>query len=221
MAMRSELSDLNRRKPPVLPARSAKQATAPSPLQPESPPVSTAPARDTFVSTPPTRETLERLKASIQALERLPSVPDGVLPKRAWLEEQAPRLEAAEKALASLTAAMFDHGVPSEDELMRLTATVQESRGQFREIRERAGLQAPVPPLDPGRPAFQLTDGASQMARSPLTSLLGVLLLPVAITVDAVDAVTRPAQAARYPADMKAYRERLAEYEKARTVPVE
>ncbi len=138
---------------------------------------------------------------------------------RAWVSEQAPRIEAAEGALARLTEAQFDHRIPGEDELMALTATVHEARTRLQEGRERSGLQAPVPPLDPGRPAFELTQGTSQMMQHPLTALFGVLFFPVAISVDSIDAITRPVQAGRYPRELKAYRERLAEYEKARDVP--
>ena len=222
MAMRSELFDMRPERPQSPRPRSA--ATQPAEVQsvvPDSGKSSdaTRQAPDVFVRRPATTDPLRESILAVKDLENLPPVPAGVRPMRAWVSNQTARIDAADSALSRLSLAHFEDNAVSEDDLMLWTGQVQQARATLRETRERAGLQAPVPPLDPARPAFQLTDGASKLMQTPLTSLLGVLLLPVALSVDGIDALTRPAQAGRYPETLQNYQKRLAEYEKARQIP--
>ncbi len=171
-------------------------------------------AADSFLRTPPTSAQLAGMRAAIAALDALPPQPSGVEAKKAWLAQVRPTYEAADKALSGMRSASFFHKSLPDAEADAAGTKVYQLGDAIRDAEEATGQRAPEAPANPMRPLFGYSKAVSGwMGNNAFTALIGLIAWPVAATIDAADAVTRPLQALAYPVEYGKYKVREARFE--------
>lgn len=202
-----------------------RQAAGPAPVaKPAAKPATKAPATkpevgsfdsDFFNRTPPTKAQLDAHRAAVAAIDTLPKVPLGREAKKAWLEANKPKIEAARQGLDALEDAAFWHKAVPQAEIDAAREKLWQLDDKLQGIEEAAGTKPPTKPASPVRPLYQLTDGCkAMMARHPLLAIVGILAIIPAMVIDTVDMVTRPLQALAYPFLWGQYKLREGAYEK-------
>lgn len=161
--------------------------------------------------TPLAGQELSDVRRAVSAIDGVGAPPSGVPAMRQWLQSARPTLAAAKDAAFELRQASFFTTPGLEAESKSSSAKVNAFARQFQDVEERAGLRRPVAPADPGRPLGQATRGVNENG-----GLLQGVLRPFAAIVDLGDALSRPLEAAGYPAAKAAYEKQLAAYEDAR-----
>ena len=194
------------------------KATTPAPSAKPAAPhaVATAIHGDAFLSAPPNAEQLKQFRADVAALDALPKRPKGIEEQKAWLEQVTPAWQKADRAASAIHQAEFFHKAVPRAEADAAQDKAGKLFDQIRDAEQAVGWRKPDEPANPLRPLFGLTGGAKDWLGSgnPFKVLPALLLFPVALVVDAADAVSRPIQAIAWPAEKIKQEVREKRYEK-------
>jgi hypothetical protein len=186
-------------KPPV----QAKSTPAPT-----KPAANNAPAiaNDSFdFNKPPSAQKLADARAAVALLATVKPIPLADKQKDAWLADaQQIHDKAAAGAKVLEDAAFFTKSVP-DAEADKAREALFKLEDQIQQCKDRKTTGAGFYPLNPFRPLNQFQKGITGQMDNPLGAIIGVVTLPVAITLDIVDMVTRPVQVVAYPFEWAAY----------------
>jgi hypothetical protein len=157
-------------------------------------------ANDDFsFNKPPSAAKLAEARKQVATLATLKPIPLSNKEKETWLKDAQALKAAAEPGVKVLEdAAFFTKSVPDAEADAARTA-LQKVEDQIELCQERAGTKPGFYPLNPFRPINQFQKGIEGQMGNPLGAIIGVVTLPVAITLDIIDLVTRPVQVVAYP----------------------
>lgn len=187
-------------KPPV-----QAKATKPAANKPAANAASTL-NNDSFdFNKPPSAQKLADARAAVKLLDGVKAIPLKDADKAAWLTSaQATRDKAAEGVKVLEDAAFFTKSVP-DAEADAAREKLSKLDDQIQQCKDRKETGAGFYPLNPFRPLNQFQKGITGQMNNPLGAIIGVVTLPVAITLDVMDMVTRPVQVVAYPFEWAAY----------------
>lgn len=158
-------------------------------------------AGDSFMSSVPTEAQLNGLRKTIAALDALPKEPLGIEAKKAWIAQVKPAYEAAVTAEHAFSNASFFHKNPPEAEADMASAKVAKLGANIQDAEEAAGLRKTEGPQNPFRPLFGASAAVKGwMGNNAFTAIVGLIALIPATVYDVADMITRPIQAAIWPA---------------------
>jgi hypothetical protein len=141
----------------------------------------------------------------VKLLDGVKAIPLKDADKAAWLTAaQATRDQAAEGVKVLEDAAFFTKSVP-DAEADAAREKLSKLDDQIQQCKDRKANGAGFYPLNPLRPLNQFRKGIEGQMGNPLGAIIGVVTLPVAMTLDIVDIVTRPLQLVAYPFEWAAY----------------
>ncbi|MFP5501896.1 MAG: hypothetical protein ACLGIN_05350 [Candidatus Sericytochromatia bacterium] len=121
--------------------------------------------------------------------------------KEAWLAEGKTLLAQAKAADDLIRSAWFDFRAIDFDQRTDVSGKPFEFQSRLRRVEYELNPPAPrdpsAGPSRPGsRPIFGATQGAADLANSknPVGQAVGAVALPIALTIDTIDLITRPFQ---------------------------
>ncbi|MNX94307.1 hypothetical protein D3C86_1265340 [compost metagenome] len=139
----------------------------------------------------------------IDGLAKYPAPPADKDGKAKWLgdaKQELARAKAADDLLNTawieFKAVGFDQRTDASDKLHAFEARVRKTEYELNPPAPRPAGTAAKPATTPGTsaPVFGLTQGASELANSknPAAQSAGAAMLPIAVTIDLIDLITRP-----------------------------
>jgi hypothetical protein len=140
-------------------------------------------------------------QALLDDLERYPAPPKDKAGKTKWLAEAKTKVEQAKAAETVLKDAWFrfdamDFGNFTESSHDRFTF-----ENRVRQVEYELNPPPKAKPgakgkADPGRPLFELTQAAQKGldSKNPVGQTVGAVAMPIALTLDVIDMITRPFQ---------------------------
>lgn len=147
----------------------------------------------------PDPKTLADARAAIAAAAAIPAIPFSNAAKGPWLDNARKVADQADKAAQTLQdAAFWTHSIP-QDEADKAQDVATGLRDKIESCEERAGIKPTPTPANPFRPLGEMENQVASGMNNPVGAVVGVVVLPAAVAVDAVDAATRPVQAVAYP----------------------
>lgn len=140
----------------------------------------------------------------IDGLANYPAAPADKAGKQAWMAAAKVELAKAKEAEKIMKACWFDHQVLPFEALSAASKKVWDFEGQIRRVDFELNPPAPRQPrqpgqpgsANPGRPLFELTQQAQRGldSNNPIGQTAGAIVLPIALTIDLIDMLTRPLQ---------------------------
>jgi hypothetical protein len=140
-------------------------------------------------------------KAIIDGLKDYPAPPADKAGKKAWLAEGKKKLAEAQAANQLMKDAWFDFKALDFDKMSDAGSKLFTFEGRLRQVERELN---PPPAPKPGQPGtgttpgqlFGATQGVSDALNkhpnNPIVQVGGAVALPIALTIDVLDAITRP-----------------------------
>jgi hypothetical protein len=140
-------------------------------------------------------------KAIIDGLKDFPAPPADKAGKKAWLAEGKKKLAEAQAANQLMKDAWFDFKALDFDKMSDAGSKLFSFEGRLRQVERELN---PPPAPKPGQPGtgttpgqlFGNTQGVSNALNNhpnnPIVQVGGAVALPIALTIDVLDAITRP-----------------------------
>lgn len=137
----------------------------------------------------------------IDSLEAFREPPTDQAGKEAWLAEGKTLLAQAKAADDMIRSAWFDFKAIDFDQRTDVSGKLFEFQSRLRRVEYELNPPAPRDPSagpsrSGSRPIFGATQGAADLANSknPVGQVAGAVALPIALTIDTIDLITRPFQ---------------------------
>lgn len=144
---------------------------------------------------------LPQAQQLIDSLQDFREPPADKAGKEAWLAEGKVLLAQAKTADDLIRSAWFDFKAIDFDQRTDGSGKLFDFESSLRRVEYELNPPAPRDPsAAPGRtgsrPLFGATQGASDLANSknPISQVAGAVALPIALTIDTIDLITRPFQ---------------------------
>lgn len=143
-------------------------------------------------------------KAIIDGLADFPAPPADKAGKKAWLAEGKQKLAEAQAANQLMKDAWFDFKALDFDKMSDAGSKIWAFEGRLRQVDRELNPLPPAAPRKPGQPGatgpsgqlFGNTQGVSDALNknpnNPIVQVGGAIALPIALTIDVLDAITRP-----------------------------
>lgn len=143
-------------------------------------------------------------KAIIDGLADFPAPPADKAGKKAWLAEGKQKLAEAQAANQLMKDAWFDFKALEFDKMSDAGSKIWNFEGRLRQVDRELNPPPPAAPRKPGQPGstgpsgplFGNTQGVSDALNkhpnNPVVQVGGAIALPIALTIDVLDAITRP-----------------------------
>lgn len=147
---------------------------------------------------------IQQANALIDTTATYPAPPADKAGKEAWLVEAKAHLVKLEEANRIMKDCWIQHQELPFDAMTAASRKVFAFDGQIRRVDRELNPLPPAPPRQPGtsspggpgRPLFELTQGAQKGldSKNPVGQTVGAIVMPIAITLDVIDMLTRPLQ---------------------------
>jgi hypothetical protein len=143
-------------------------------------------------------------KAIIDGLADFPAPPADKAGKKAWLAEGKQKLAEAQAANQLMKDAWFDFKALEFDKMSDAGSKIWNFEGRLRQVDRELNPPPPAAPRKPGQPGSSgpsgplfgntqgVSDALNKHPNNPVVQVGGAIALPIALTIDVLDAITRP-----------------------------